>query len=161
MISSYISQYIYIYTYLVCCLYLHLSMYTYRYMSYVGSIGVIPRWVSLQGLQNGVLHALARICWSEWLKSTWKKLWELLWSYFCLGQEPNLTNKPWNVCVLFHVSLGNPTFPSISVPPLCFQAGKTSMKSIIFANYHSRDFWQFWWSRSCWFRWCSVEKMWI
>lgn len=157
--------YIYIHTYLVCFLYLRLSIYTHRYMSYVGSNGVIPSWVSLQGLQNGVLHALAQICWSESLKSRRKKLWELLWSHFCLG-EPNLTNKHLKslmfvCCSIFHWEI--PRSPRISVPPprCVFQAGKTSMKSIIFANYHSRDFWQFWWSRSCWFRWCSVEKMWI
>lgn len=111
--------YIYIHTYLVCFLYLRLSIYTHRYMSYVGSNGVIPSWVSLQGLQNGVLHALAQICWSESLKSRRKKLWELLWSHFCLG-EPNLTNKHLKslmfvCCSIFHWEI--PRSPRISVPP--------------------------------------------
>ena len=124
-----------IYYYISLYLYLRLSTYTYRYMSYCGSNGVIPRWVSLQGLQN-----VARICWSEWLKVDDKPV--IIYSdlVFVLG-EPNLTNKNLKcvvcVCVCwFHLSLGSPRGSRV------FQAGKTSMKSIIFANYHSRELWQ-------------------
>ena len=86
-------------------------------MSYIGSNGVIPSWVSLQGLQNGVLHALAQICWSESLNSRRKKLWDLRWSYFCLRQEPNLTNKHLKCLCVVPFFIGKSHVPPGFPPP--------------------------------------------
>ena len=125
MISSYISQYIFLYTYLVCCLYLRLSLYihivTYHMLVQMGS--------SLVGFHskgcNGVLHALARICWSEWLKVDGKNCENYSDLIFVWGaQSDEQTLKCLCVVPCFIGKSHVPQDLGFPPPPLCFPGGQ-------------------------------------